>query len=51
MKIRNPKSRNHLKISKKAKVLEVGVGHNPHKRSNVVVDKYIDSKLPQIRRC
>jgi ubiquinone/menaquinone biosynthesis C-methylase UbiE len=43
MKTANPKSRYHLKISRKASVLEVGGGHNPHPRSNVVVDKYIDS--------
>ena len=39
----NPKSRYHLKIKKGEKVLEVGGGHNPHPRSNVVVDKFIDS--------
>ena len=43
MKTSNPISRNHLNISKKWKVLEVGGGHNPHKRSNVIVDKFIDS--------
>lgn len=43
MKISNPKSRYHLQIHRKDKVLEVGGGHNPHKRSNVVVDKYVDS--------
>lgn len=43
MKINNPKSRFNLKIEKKAKVLEVGGGHNPHPRSNVIVDKFIDS--------
>ncbi|MFY7839910.1 MAG: class I SAM-dependent methyltransferase [Lacibacter sp.] len=40
MKIRNPKSRFHLQIKKSDKVLEVGGGHNPHPRSNVVVDKF-----------
>jgi len=43
MKIRNPKSRYDLKISTNEKVLEVGGGHNPHKRANVVVDKYVDT--------
>nr|WP_319398258.1 methyltransferase domain-containing protein [uncultured Carboxylicivirga sp.] len=43
MKVRNPQSRYHLEIKKYAKVLEVGGGHNPHYRSNVVVDKYLDS--------
>ena len=37
MKIRNPKSRFHLNISKSSKVLDVGGGHNPHPRANVVV--------------
>lgn len=43
MKIRNPRSRFHLKIKNGEKVLEVGGGHNPHPRSNVVVDKFIES--------
>ncbi len=43
MKIRNPKSRNHIKVPSNYSVLEVGGGHNPHKRSNVIVDKFIDS--------
>ncbi len=43
MKIRNPRSRHHLKIKKSWKVLEIGGGHNPHPRANVVVDKYIDN--------
>jgi len=43
MKVRNPKSRYHLKIKRNDKVLEVGGGHNPHKRSNVIVDKFVDS--------
>lgn len=42
MKTNTPATRQHLKIKKKDKVLEVGGGHNPHKRSNVVVDKFID---------
>jgi SAM-dependent methyltransferase len=40
MKLRNPKSRFHLSINKTDRVLEVGGGHNPHPRSNLVVDKY-----------
>ena len=43
MKLRNPSCRNDLFIQKKYKVLEVGGGNNPHPRSNVVVDKYIDN--------
>ena len=43
MKINNPKSRYKLRIGKKEKVLEVGGGHNPHPRSNIVVDKFVDS--------
>ncbi|NER04073.1 MAG: methyltransferase domain-containing protein [Okeania sp. SIO3C4] len=43
MKTSNPASRYRLKINKKDRVLEVGGGHNPHSRSNVVVDKFVDS--------
>lgn len=43
MKTRNPNNRFNLKIKKGDKVLEVGGGHNPHPRSNIVVDKFIDS--------
>ncbi len=43
MKTRNPKNRADLKIKRNDYVLEVGGGHNPHRRSNVVVDKYADS--------
>jgi SAM-dependent methyltransferase len=42
MKLRNPHSRFELDIKKTDRVLEVGGGHNPHPRSNVVVDKYTD---------
>ncbi len=45
MNIRNPKSRHHLNIPRNARVLEVGGGHDPHPRSNVVVDKFIDSNF------
>ncbi|MBC7902424.1 MAG: class I SAM-dependent methyltransferase, partial [Gemmatimonadaceae bacterium] len=43
MKIRNPKSRFQLDIKRGDRVLEVGGGHNPHPRSNVVVDKFTDT--------
>ena len=43
MKVRNPRSRFDLNIKKSDRVLEVGGGHNPHPRSNVVVDKFVDS--------
>jgi len=45
MKLRNPSSRFNLSIKKNALVLEVGGGHNPHPRANVVVDKYTDSNF------
>jgi SAM-dependent methyltransferase len=43
MKLRNPKSRFDLKIKSSDRVLDVGGGHNPHPRANVVVDKYTDT--------
>lgn len=43
MKIRNPSSRFDLTIKGQYKVLEVGGGHNPNPRSNIVVDKFVDS--------
>ncbi len=43
MKTNNPKSRFELSIGRSDRVLEVGGGHNPHPRSNMVVDKYIDT--------
>lgn len=43
MKLRNPKNRTDLSIKKTDKVLEVGGGHNPHPRANVVVDKFPDT--------
>lgn len=43
MKIRTPLDRNDLKIKKRDRVLEIGSGHNPSYRSNVVVEKFIDS--------
>lgn len=44
MKIRNPKTRYNLSIKRHEKVLEVGGGHNPHPRANIVVDKYAGNK-------
>lgn len=43
MKTRNPRNRESLNIKSSDRVLEVGGGHNPHPRSNVVVDKYTDT--------
>lgn len=43
MKVRNPKSRFDLKIKAGDKVLDVGGGHNPHPRANVVVDKFTNT--------
>lgn len=42
MKIKNPKNRSDLNIKRTDYVLEIGGGHNPHPRSNVVVDKFPD---------
>lgn len=42
MKVGNPISRLKLNIPTGAKVLDVGSGHNPHPRANVIVDKYTD---------
>jgi SAM-dependent methyltransferase len=42
MKIRNPKNRSDLSIKRSDYVLEIGGGHNPHPRSNMVVDKFPD---------
>jgi SAM-dependent methyltransferase len=43
MKKSNPVSKFHLKVPKRHRVLEVGGGHNPNPRSNVVVDKFVDT--------
>lgn len=43
MKYRNPSSRFDLSIKDSYRVLEVGGGHNPNPRANVVVDKFVDS--------
>lgn len=41
MKTRTPLDRNDLQIQKKDKVIEIGSGHNPSFRANVIVEKYI----------
>ena len=43
MKLRSPYSRDDLHIKKNDRVIEVGSGHNPSYRSNVIVEKFIDS--------
>lgn len=43
MIIRNPYDRNDLKIAKKDRVLEVGPGHNPTFRSDVIVELFIET--------
>lgn len=43
MKLRNPINRDDLHLKRNFRILEVGGGHNPHPRSNVIVDKYVDS--------
>ena len=40
---RNPYDRDDIKINRKNKVLEIGPGHNPTFRANVVVERFIDS--------
>jgi SAM-dependent methyltransferase len=45
MKVRNPRNRLDLHIKKSDRVLEVGGGHRPHPRANVVVDKYTNSNF------
>ena len=42
MKTRTPYDRTDLKIRKKDRVLEVGPGHAPSYRSNVLAEKFID---------
>ena len=51
MKIRTPYTRHDLQISKKDNVVEVGSGHNPFYRANVIVEKFIDnnSLMPMVR--
>lgn len=43
MKTRTPLGKYDLKIQKNEKVLEVGFGHNPHNRSDIIVEKFIDT--------
>lgn len=43
MKIRSPYSRDDLHIHKGDMVVEIGSGHNPTYRANVIVEKFIDS--------
>jgi SAM-dependent methyltransferase len=45
MKLRNPRNRQDLHIKKNDRVLEVGGGHRPHPRANVVVDKFTHSNF------
>ncbi|ANQ52083.1 class I SAM-dependent methyltransferase [Flammeovirga sp. MY04] len=40
MKLRVPKDRFSLNIDPNWSVLEIGGGHNPHPRANLIVDKY-----------
>lgn len=43
MKLRNPLSSTDLKIKKGYKVLEIGPGHNPFYRADVILEKFIDT--------
>lgn len=43
MKTRSPYNRDDLHIRKDDKVIEIGSGHNPTYRANVIVEKYIDN--------
>lgn len=43
MKTYTPYDRNDLHIRKHDKVLEIGPGHNPTYRANVIVEKFIDT--------
>lgn len=43
MKTRTPLDKDDLRIKSKDRVLEVGSGHNPSYRSNVIVEKFIDT--------
>lgn len=40
---RNPYDRDDLKITKKDRVLEVGSGHNPTFRADVIVERFLES--------
>ena len=48
MKVGHPYSRTKLKIPSGAQVLDVGSGHNPHPRANVIVDKFIDTNYHRL---
>ena len=48
MRTRTPIDRWDLSIRKQDRVLEVGSGHNPFYRSNVIVDKYVNDNT---QRC
>lgn len=43
MKVRSPYDRNDLHIRRKDRVAEIGSGHNPMYRSNVIVEKFMDN--------
>lgn len=43
MIIRNPYDRDDLKIGKKDRILEVGPGHNPTLRADVIVEQFIET--------
>jgi len=43
MKTRTPYNRDDLKIGRRDKVVEIGPGHNPSFRSNVIVEKFVDT--------
>lgn len=43
MKTRSPYNRGDLKIKKSDRVVEIGPGHNPSFRSNVIVEKFIET--------
>lgn len=48
MKIGSPRSMFRVKIPASARVLDVGSGHNPHPRANVVVDKFVDDNFHRL---
>lgn len=50
MIIRNPYDRDDLNIGKKDRVLEVGSGHNPTYRADVIVEQYMGNELPPMRK-
>lgn len=43
MKIRTPYNRDDLRIGKQDRVVEIGPGHNPTYRADVIVEKYIEN--------